>query len=284
MSGNGVTLTALLRSEIRRLASRRVLRWTFAVIVGVMLAVVVVAVVRSTGSPGDPVMRLGRLWGSGNHRGNHDAVLQLSVYVFLAVVGIAATAVGADFRAGTIGTILAWEPRRIRVAVVRLTALAVVAAAFTGVILGIFSGTWALGAALRGTTGVESGFWSGLAQLVARCAAGAALLAVLTGAVAFLTRNTVGAMFAWFGYLVAVEGVLASRVDGLRVSLLLTNFGAFVSGVAVETGGRQRVTAGGLFTVDRYFAMPGPGALRVLVVVVAAAALAVLMFRRRDVT
>ncbi len=279
-----MTLLALTRSEVRRLAGRRVLRWSFAVIVGVMLASVLVSAIRSTGPEvADDVMRLDRLWGPGGGS-RHDAILQLSVYLFIAVVGIGATAVGADLRAGTVGTILTWEPRRVRFSLVRLGAVAIVAAAFATVVLALYAGTWALGAALRGSTVTAAGFWTGLAGQIARSAAGAALLAVLTGAIAFLTRSTVGAVFAWFGYLVAVEGVLGQRVRELRVSTLIANFAAFVGAEDVEIWRAERFGVGGPSEIHRVVATPGAGVLRVLVVVAMVMAAAVLAFRHRDAT
>ena len=66
----------------------------------------------------------------------------MSVYLFIIAVGIGATAVGGDYRAGTVGTPLTWEPRRLRVAGARLLATAVVAITVYLVVVGVLIGGW----------------------------------------------------------------------------------------------------------------------------------------------
>ena len=277
-----MTFPALFGSEVRRLLARRVVRWGVVIALAIVMLVVVVASIRSTGlGVGDHTMRLSQLWRRSDGGKVSSLLLAMSVYVFILVVGVAATAVGGDYRAGTMGTILTWEPRRTRVALVRIGAVIIVALGLYVVTMGVFVGGWALGAALRGSTSdLPVDFWAETASSFGRAALGSVLLAAITAGLAFVTRGTVGAVMTWLGYLIGVEAVLGQRVRPLQPGLLLGNFIAFVQGSDVHFPSEYRADG---IQIPR-FAQPGPGGLRVLVIVVAVAGLGVLAFRRRDVT
>lgn len=195
---------ALLGSETRRLFARRAVRWGTLAVLAVVLLVVGIAAVRSSGSgPFDHPMRLRQLWDRSGGGAPQSLVLQMSVYVFLLVVGVAASAVGGEYRAGTMGTLLTWEPRRVRVAFARMLAVVVVA----------------------------------VAVVVYAIAIGAAILALLTAGVAFVTRSTVGAILTWLGYLIGIELVLGFRNRSIQSGLFMPNFGALFKG---SSGRAQR--------------------------------------------
>lgn len=280
-----MTFLALLGSEIRRVRSRRAVRMGLAIALGIALIVVVVATIRSTGAvarPGvsDTTMRLVDLWRVGRGHIEHTAVLAVSTYLFILVVGIAATGVGGDYRAGTVGTLLTWEPRRVRVAIARITAIVLVSVALYLVVIGVFVGGWSIGAALRGSTaGLGPDFWFDLAAVVGRATVAIAVLAAITSGVAFVARSTVGAVIAWFGYLIGIEAVLGQRNRALQPGLLLGNVIAFVEGVDARFPSAVRADG----TVFQRVAQPGPGLVRILVVTAAIVTLGVVAFRRRDV-
>lgn len=277
-----MTFTALLSSELRRLLARRVVRWGLVVALIVVALVCSVATIRSSETRG--LMKLSALWldRARSDGSSGDLVLQMSIYVFILVVGLAATAVGGDYRAGTMGTILTWEPRRVRVAAARVVAVAVVAVGLYLVVIGALVGGWSLGAAARGSTaGLGPDFWVNLAAIISRGAIAAALVASLTAGLALVTRSTVGAVITWFGYLIGVEAVLGQRFRSLQPSLFVANLGAFLQDADIELpGGSQRVDG----TSIRLFAQPGAGLVRVLAIGALLAGLGVLAFRRRDVT
>jgi ABC-2 type transport system permease protein len=188
--------------------------------------------------------------------------------------------VGADYRSGTVGTLLTWEPRRVRVALARILAVALVAIAIYVVVMGVFVGGWALGAAQRGSTaGLGADFWPDLAAVGGRSVVVVGVLAVVTAALAFVTRSTVGAVIVWFGYLIGVEAVLGQRVRSVQPGLLVGNLTAFLTGVDVSFPSEQHVDG----SVTHRIAQPGPGLARVVLVAVILVTLGVLAFRRRDV-
>ncbi|MEP6623796.1 MAG: hypothetical protein ABJC79_05095 [Acidimicrobiia bacterium] len=276
-----MTFTALFGSEVRRLGARRAVRWSLVVALAIVMLVVVVATLRSTGlGVGDHTMRLSALWKREDGKVS-SLLLAMSVYVFILVIGVAATAVGGDYRAGTMGTILVREPRRPRVVVARIGAVALVALVLCVVALGVFVGGWALGAAWRGSTAqLDPDFWTEVAKVFGRVALAAMTLAVITAGLAFVTRGTVGAVMIWFGYLIGIEAVLGQRVRVLQPGLLLGNFIAFVQGSDVHFPSQPRADG----TIVERYAQPGPGLVRLLIIVAVVAGLGVLAFRRRDVS
>ena len=273
-----MSFVALYGSELRRLLARRAVRIAFGVALGLTLLVVVVAAIRSTGTGfTDHTMRLRTLWlQSGGHT-EETTVLSVSIYLFVVAAGLAATAIGGDYRTGTMGTPLTWEPRRVRLATARLLAVVVVAGGLYLVITGVLVGGWWLGAATRGSVSVPAHFWPDLARLVARCVATTVGFALVTAGMVLVTRSTVGGILLWVGYLVGIEGVLGSRISGLREHLLFANLAAFLDGhaVRIQDGGG----GGGVVAVG-----PSDGLLLLVGVMAVVVALGLVAFRRRDVT
>ena len=272
-----MTFGALLGSELARLRARRAVRIAAAVAVGLTLVVVVITAIRSTGlGPTDHTMRLRTLWLQSHGHTVETTVLSVAVYLFIIATALAATAIGGDYRAGTVGTPLTWEPRRVRLATARLLAIVLVTAGVYLLVTGVLVGGWWLGAATRGSTTVPSSFWPDLLQVVLRCLATTVGFALVTAGVVLLTRSTVGAMVVWVVYLVGVEGVLGNNISGLRGHLIVANLGAFLDGHPF------RVTDGG--GASTTVIHPSDGIVLLLLVVVVVVALGVTAFARRDVT
>jgi hypothetical protein len=143
--------------------------------------------------------------------------------------------------------------------------------AFFVIIHVVFVAAWTIGVALRGQSGgADAAFWRELVAVVARGTLVAGVLTVLSGALATLGRNTAAAMGIWFGYLVAIEGILAANVSDLIPWLLIPNVAGFYEWDRVLSAG-QAVT-------------PGAAAGRIVLYLVVIGGLAVLTFRSRDVT
>ena len=271
-----MTYRALLRSELSRLLARRAVRVATTIAIGLTLLVVVIVAVRSTGTgPFDHTMRLRTLWLESHGETQETTALSIAIYLFVVSAALAATAIGADYRAGTVGTPLTWEPRRVRVASARLLAIVVVTVGLFAVVMAVLVAGWWIGATLRGTTAVPHRFWPDLLRLLLRCAATTAGFALVTAGVVLVTRSTVGGILTWIGYLVGVEGVLASRITGLREHLVFSNLAAFLDGHPV------RFTRTG--SVGSLVVSPSHGLVVLVAVVVVATALGVGAFARRDV-
>lgn len=151
--------------------------------------------------------------------------------VIIASFTVGASAVGADWQAGCIPTLLTWEGRRGRVYLAKL--LAVTATVFLAVALWQLLLTLVLApfAAARDTTDATGGAWlretAGLGLRVAAVAAGAAALG---HAIAFVGRGTAVALGGGLAYVLVFESVLGSNFTPLRPWLVLDNAVVFVKG------------------------------------------------------
>ncbi|BEP11981.1 hypothetical protein acdb102_02920 [Acidothermaceae bacterium B102] len=157
-----------------------------------------------------------------------------ATYILMALsLVVAASAIGAEWEAGTFAALLTWEPRRLRVlaakVLVPVTAMTLIAAVLSGVLL---SGAY-VAAATRGTTaGTTPQLVHDLLSMAGRCLGLIALVSLIGAALAALTRRTVAAVAAVGGYLVAGElvGGIAStwwRFHGLSAQLLALVRGEF---------------------------------------------------------
>ena len=211
-----------------------------------------------------------------------DSALQLSALsdflkgtaFILIVLGLAvgASSVGADWQVGTMAALLTWEPRRVRVFLVRVAVVVVSVFALAVALQSVFSLALAAAAALRGTTvGTESPWLAGVMWTMLRIAGASALGAWLGVTLSMIGRNTAAALGVAFGYLAIVESLLRGFIPKISGSLLSTNLVVFVDGRAgtSETGGL--ITVGGASITIAVYAG---------VLLIAALAL----FRTRDVT
>ena len=124
------------------------------------------------------------------------------------IIGGASVA-GAEWRAGTVGTVLTWEPRRTRLLTARMGAAVILAAAIA-TLLQLLSLVLLLPAVLvNGTTaGADTGWWLALAAALVRASTLTALAALLALSIANIGRNTTAALAAIAGWLLVGEGLV----------------------------------------------------------------------------
>ena len=190
---------------------------------------------------------------------------------FLAVGGMigGASLAGAEWRAGTVATVLTWEPRRTRLLTARMGSAAILAAVIA-TLLQLLSLMLLLPAVLlNGTTaGVDSGWWLDLAAAIARASALTALTAVLALSIANIGRNTTAALAAITGWLLVGEGLVRGLKPSWARHLLAENLGTVLTWAPLEGDLTTHTPVRALATLVAYTAIP----------VVAAIAI----FRRRD--
>jgi ABC-2 type transport system permease protein len=150
-----------------------------------------------------------------------DLLLGISTIVALVGVLLGSTLGGADWGAGTMGTLLTWEPRRVRVLLTRAVVVALIALGVTIFLQVVVSVSFWAAAALRGSTQTSPGLWRDTVEQILRNSALAAGFSVVAVSVATVTRSTAAAVGALFGYLVIVEGFLASLWTDLQPRLLI---------------------------------------------------------------
>lgn len=188
----------------------------------------------------------------------------------LMLVGLilGASFVGAEWHAGTMVTLLTWEPRRGRVIAAKLLAMLVSVFVLALATLAGLGLVLALGAATRGTTAGADAAWltdtllTGLRVALLTCFSAAVGFGLAT-----IGRNTAGALGAFFGYLVVVENLIRAFEPDLNEWLVSQNISRFL---ALEPGdGAGSTTRAGLY---------------LLVVACLVLSVAVGAFRVRDVT
>lgn len=159
------------------------------------------------------------------------ALMGMNGIVITLFLVLGASFVGAEWHAGTMTTLLTWEPRRIRVIAAKL--LVATGMAFLGAIAlqALLGGVLTPVAVLRGTTaGVDATWLRGVIGLALRSAAVAAMAATLGGALASIGRNTAAALGVLFGYLAIVEPLIRGLRPGWGPWLVSNNLGAFLEG------------------------------------------------------
>ena len=319
LRGAAVTLSgSLLRAEILRIRSRRMVRvllvLAFAVVVAVSLGQFVnhsrtsaadiaaakvqanaqrTFCIQTAGLPPDQARQvcdtpyqsfLAKLpFMASTDLPNVALALGVGMAAVLFLVGT--TSGGADWSAKTMPALLFWEPRRTRVL---FTKQAVVVGLALAVAV-ITQGAWlVIGSVVTATRGSWAGrgtdYWSQLVRLDSRLTILAMLAAAGGYALASLIRNTGAALGVTFVYLVIVETVVGQFVKSLRPYLVGQNVAGLVTGggVDVTTGSSSAPNSYGREAIVHLSnARAGVG---LLVAVAALTGLGLFLFKRRDLT
>jgi len=210
----------LLMTEMRRALHRRAVRVLIAIaLVGCVFA----GVIAFFGSAGKTLAQLRLAEDSPAVMSNwwiaDDHVGVLSVGMFFLFLGgffAGATVAGGEWRAGTITTVLTWEPRRLRLHGARLASGAVLAFVISFGLQVLFLACFVPAVVFSGTTeGVDGSFWLNLAVAAARTSVITAAAAVLAMSLATAARNTAFAVIAMFAWIVVVEGLIRALKPSL---------------------------------------------------------------------
>lgn len=190
-------MSALLRSELRRLSSRRLYRWVGAI---VALGIAIGGVVVFLRSPTE-----------GFRFVEMDSSLVEVLGFPLILVGwlTGASAIGAEWQHRTVTALLTWEPRRGRVFGAKLASAAIFTAALVGLLTAWFTLAMLPAAATNGTfAGVDAGWWTEYLATAARVAVVAAAAACVGFALSTVGKNTAAGFGGGFAYLLIGEPLL----------------------------------------------------------------------------
>jgi hypothetical protein len=265
----------LLVVEMRRALRRRLVR---VLILMALIGCAVVGVIAFTSSAGKS---LAELQVDGHHHpavmrdwwiaGGGDGALAVSSFFLLlgGLVGGASVA-GAEWRAGTITTVLTWEPRRVRLHLARTAACGILAAVIAFALEIVFLASLVPATLLNGSTAnVDRQWWVALVAAVFRTSLLTAMGAMLGVALATLGRNTAFALATVFGWIVILEGMIRGLRPGLARFLWGENMSLILTWAQLENVRFTRGPVVALVTITLYMS-----------VIVTAATL---VFRRRDV-
>jgi ABC-type transport system involved in multi-copper enzyme maturation permease subunit len=263
----------LLLVEIRRALRRRVIR------VMVLLALAwcaVAGVIAFISSDGRSIAELRA--GEGGHPalltdwwvpGQDSAVLTAGVFLLIGGFFAGAAVAGAEWRAGTVTTVLTWEPRRTRLTLTRTAACALSAFAIAMVLQAAFLAAFLPAVLAHGSTaGATSGWWASLLLAVLRIGLLTAFAAVVGVALATIGRNTAFALAVVFGWMAVAEGIVRGLRPGWSEYLWAENIGTIVPWSQLEGAEFSRGPLVALVSLVAY-----TGAL---------VAIATVLFRRRD--
>jgi ABC-type transport system involved in multi-copper enzyme maturation permease subunit len=248
-------VNALLVSEFLRFRSRRLFQVASALaVLGILVAGAIVFGTQSYDLVTLPDVFLGTSF----------------VFVILGWL-FGASFVGAEWHAGTVTTLLTWEPRRTRVIVAKMVAAVVSVFVLTLVLQLVLGGVLAVDAATQGSTAGADGAWAAEAAGVGvRVALLSSIFAGVGFGIASIGRNTAAALGVGFGYLVIVENLVRGLRPAWAPWLLTENAGLLLIGDPADFPLLDRSVVG----AGIYLA-----AVATLLLVAAAA-----QFRVRDVT
>ncbi len=250
----------MLRIEVRRALHRR-LTWAMIAlaVAGAVLAGVVAFTssrgldVSGGGADGDSPAVMRQWWVAGTGDG-----LLLVCAFFLVMGGLVggASMVGAEWRAGTVTTVLTWEPRRLRLHAARLGASAGLAVVVSFLLQALFLASFVPAVAAHGTTaGTDGAWWVSLVAAMARVSLVVGLATAVGASLAGLGRNTTAALVVGWGWMAVVENLLRNFVPRLRPMLLGENIGLVLTWAQLEGSGFARGPAVALLTVAGYAAV-----------------------------
>ena len=200
-----------------------------------------------------------------------DTLIGMSPLLVILSIGLGATFIGAEWGAGTVTTLLTWEPRRVRVMIAKVLAAATfvfVAALATQILLCL---SLLPAGMVRGTMeGVDASWFADTAAIALRSATLAAIAACVGFSIAALARNTGAAIIISFIYFAVLEGLIRGYRPNWIRWLFGDNAALFLVGHENGTGLPPHSQTRAAVTLIGY--------------AVVLALVATTVFRRRDVT
>ncbi len=265
----------LLLVEMRRALRRRVIRVMVLLALGLCVFAGVVAFLSSNGKELYELHQNGARhpaviadWWQAEPGDN--AVTMAALFLLIGGFFAGAAVAGAEWRAGTVTTVLTWEPRRTRLNLTRTSACGICAMVIGFALQVIFLASFLPAAFVGGFTGgTDAAWWMSLALAVARTALLTSIVAMLGVALATLGRNTAFALGAVFVWVAVIENVIRAHLPSWGQFLWGENLATTVQWAQMEDVEFTRGPLLALTTIVAYTA----------VLVIAAT----LTFRRRDV-
>lgn len=157
--------------------------------------------------------------------GTGDGILTVAA-AFLLMGGLVggASVVGAEWRAGTVTTMLTWEPRRLRLHLSRVGACAACAAIVSFALQAVFLSGFLPAVLAHGTTaGTDGGWFVGLVAAMARISLLTAVATTVGASIAFAGRNTTAALATAFAWMAIGENIVRTNLPDVQPYLLGEN-------------------------------------------------------------
>ncbi len=223
------SIVHLTTVEMRRALHRRLVRWmtllavALAALAGVIIFVTSrdqLALTRDRVHPA----HMASWWAGG---GQDSLLLTASIFLVVGAAICGASVAGAEWKAGTITSVLTWEPSRLRLHAARTVSAAILAFAIGLGLQVVFLLAAVPAVLLNGDTeGTTGAWWVGLLLTMSRLALVTSLVAVLAVSTASIGRNTSAGLVAIAAWVLVVE----RTITGIR-----PQFGRFMIGENVAT-------------------------------------------------
>lgn len=210
-------MTALLRSELKRLGSRRFYRW----LVGLWLLGLTIGGVVALVRTNETTYFVNMV----------ENVESIGFPLLMLAWVIGASAIGGEWQHRTVSALLTWEPRRVRVLAAKLVATSIFVVLVVLLLDAFFTLVMVPATAAHGSfDGVDSEWWTDLLGATARSAAAAVLASWLGFGLATIGKNTGAALGAGFVYLVVAEPMIHAWKPHWNDWFLGPNLGRIVFG------------------------------------------------------
>ena len=258
--------------EMRRALHRRLVRWMIVIAIALCTSAGV-AVFLTSGDRagfardrGHPA-RMVNWWAAGQ---GGDLLSIAAVFLVVGAAICGASVAGAEWRAGTMTTMLTWMPSRVRLHAARTSSAALLAFTIGFLLEVLFLAAAAPGVVAHGTTaGTDASWWAAFVLAMLRIALVTSLVAVLAVSIATIGRNTSAALIVLAGWALVGERLIAGFWPRLARFMIAENTAIVVPWAPLRDAGFERPPIVAFITLVSYLA----------VIVASATAL----FARRDV-
>jgi hypothetical protein len=159
-----------------------------------------------------------------------DGMLTIAaVFLALGAAICGASVAGAEWKAGTVTTVLTWEPSRVRLHSARTISATVLSFVIGFLLQVVFLAALLPAVVLHGNTdGTDGSWWSELLYAMLRISFVTALVAALALSIATIGRNTVAALVAISAWALIAEGLIRGYKPGLARWLITENVATVV--------------------------------------------------------
>lgn len=268
----------LLRSETKRLLSRRMTLAFPGVVMLLVLGGIVIAYFVISNDDGDGPDFVNDIAGGVDATSLFEPI---AFIVPLMAFVIGASSIGADLKTGMVEQILTWEPRRLRFLAARCLANFVGVTLAAALVAAVFVALIFMLCVVTGTTdGAGGELWTNIGISIVRMGLAGGLFAIFGVGISLLVNSSVGAIVGFVIYFFIIENLVAAFLPKVAVYLPLTNTSAFAAGIDVQRA-EGNVFTGDFITVVSHGYVTA-GALLAAWTVLSAVA-ATVVFSRRDV-
>lgn len=257
---------------MRRALHRRLVRWMIfiAIVASAFAGITVFLTSRDPAKfarDAEHPARMVNWWASG---GGDNYLTVSALFLVVGAVICGASVAGAEWKAGTMTTMLTWVPSRLRLHGARTLSAAILSFVI-GFLLQLLHLAVAIPAVVvNGTnSGTDFSWWMALLLAMLRISLITMLVAVLAVSIATIGRNTSAALIALATWALVIERLLAGFWPKFARFMISENVGTVVSWAQLDGVDFERPPIVALITLIGYLAI-------VLVV-------ATVLFARRDV-